>query len=99
MHYLSFVFTENGYEADPKKVESILNAPVPTNITEVKSVIGMTSFYSSFIKNFAIIETLLCDFKFLWSNKAKKAFEILKSKNTDKVVLSKIDSEAKYSNN
>ena len=32
--------------------------------------------------------------KFIWSNKAKKAFENLKSKITVKVVLSKFDSEA-----
>ena len=91
--------TENGYEIDPKNVEAIVNVPVHTNITEVKSVIGMISFYSSFIKNFAIIAAPLYDLtkknvKFSWSNKAKKAFEILKSKITDKVVLSKFDSEA-----
>ena len=60
---------------------------------------GMMSFYSSFIKNFAIIAAPLYDLtkknvKFSWSNKAKKAFEILKSKITDKIVLSKFDSEA-----
>ena len=57
------------------------------------------SFHSSFIKNFAIFAALLYDLtkknvKFVWSNKAKKAFEILKSRITDKVVLSKFDSEA-----
>ena len=49
------MLTENGYDADPKKVEAIINVPVPTNISEIKSVIGMMSFYSSFIKKFSII--------------------------------------------
>ena len=53
--------TENGYEADPKKVEAIVNTPVPTSITEVKSVMGKMLFYISFIKNFAIIEAPLYD--------------------------------------
>ena len=44
IQYLGFVLTENGYEADPKKVEAILNAPNPTNIPEVKSVMGMMPF-------------------------------------------------------
>ena len=48
---------------DPKKVEAIVNAPVPTNITEVKSVMGMISFYSNFIKNIAIIAAPLYDLK------------------------------------
>ena len=63
--------TENGYEIDPKNVEAIVNAPVHTNITEVESVMGMISFYSSFIKNFAIIAAPLYDLtkknvKFIW---------------------------------
>ena len=97
--YLGFVLTDNGYEADPQKVKAIVSAPVPTNTTEVKSVMGMMSFYSSFIKNFAIIAAPLYDLtkknvKFVWSNKAQKAFEILKSKISDKVVLSRFDSGA-----
>ena len=44
------MLSENGYEADPKKMEAIVNALVPTNITEVKSVMKMMSFYSSFLK-------------------------------------------------
>ena len=57
------------------------------------------NFFSSFIKNFAIVVALLYDLtkknvKYVWSNKAKKAFEILKSKITHKVVLSKFDGEA-----
>ena len=58
---MGFLLTENGYEADPKKVEAIVNASIPTNITEVKSVMWMMSFYSSFIKNFAIIAAPLYD--------------------------------------
>ena len=41
IHFLGFVLTENGYEADPKKVEAIVNAPVPRSITELESVMGM----------------------------------------------------------
>ena len=89
IHYLGFVLTENGYEADLKKLETIVNTPVPANITEVKSVMEMMSFYSSFIESFTIIVAPLYDMtknnvKFVWSNKAKKAFETLKSKITDK---------------
>ena len=45
----------NFLKYDPKKVETFVYALVPTNITEVKSVMGMLSFYSSFLNNFAII--------------------------------------------
>ena len=60
---------------------------------------GIMSIYSSFIKNNSIIAPPLYDLtkknvKFVWSNKAKKVFKNLKSRITDKVVMSKFISEA-----
>ena len=55
------MLTENEYEADLKRLKVILNAPIPINITEVKSVLGMMLFYSSFIKNVTIIALPLND--------------------------------------
>ena len=92
--------TENGYETDPKKVKAIVNAPVPTNITEVNLLWEWCNFTVVLSKILlSIFAAPLYDLtkknvKFIWSNKAKKAFEILKSKITDKVVLSKFDSES-----
>ena len=53
--------TKNRYETDLINVKAIVNAPVPTNTTELKSVMGIMSFYSSFIKDFAIIAAPLYD--------------------------------------
>ena len=89
------MLTENGYEANPKKVRAIVNALVSTNITEV-NLFWECHFYSSFIKNFATIAAPLYDLRkkdvsFVWSN---NAFEIFISKINNKVVLSRFDSEA-----
>ena len=59
IHYLGFVLTENGYEADLKKIESFLNELVCTNITEVKSVMGNCNIIVSVIPCFVYITVLV----------------------------------------
>ncbi|CAB3261327.1 unnamed protein product [Arctia plantaginis] len=39
--YLGFVISEQGIRTDKKKVEAVLNAPEPINISELKAFIGM----------------------------------------------------------
>ena len=46
-------FSENGMEPNPEKVEALKNAEPPTNVTELKSFLGMTNYSNQFIKNYA----------------------------------------------
>ena len=43
-----------GFKIDAQglhKVELILNAPAPTSVTELKSLLGLLSYYGKFIPN------------------------------------------------
>ena len=51
--YLGHVVPENGIQTDPKKVEAIWKWPIPTNITEVCSFLGLTNYYCRFIMKYA----------------------------------------------
>ena len=43
----------SGVRPNPNKLKAIFNAPVPSNVKQVQSFIGLCNFYSWFIPNFA----------------------------------------------
>ena len=82
-HYLGFVISEEGIKPDQKKVEAIRYLPVPTCVREVRSFIGMCSYYRRFIPNFSqIAEPIIALTRkyahFKWSDTHQKAFDYLK---------------------
>ena len=53
--FLGHVISENGVVVDPTKVQDVLNWGQPTNVTEIRSVLGLAGYYCRFIKNFSLI--------------------------------------------
>ena len=54
-NYLGFVINDNGIKPEEKKVDVIRALPPPTNVREVRSFIGMCSYYRRFIPHFSQI--------------------------------------------
>ena len=68
---------------DPHKVKAIVNWSRPTNVTEVRSFMGLEGHYRRFVKDFCRIATLLTQLKrknvpFEWNEKREKSFQVLK---------------------
>ena len=83
INYLGHVVTDEGISPDPKKVEAVKDFPQPKFLKEVRSFLGLTSYYRRFIKDYAKIafpinQLLKKDVKFEWTLKCQKAFEQLK---------------------
>ena len=55
VQFLGHVISRNGLEADPEKVKAVQNFPIPQYQTDVKSFLGLCSYYRRYIKNFAMI--------------------------------------------
>ena len=77
---------------DPEKLKIIEEWPQPRNLHEVRSFIGMCSYYRRFIEKFSIIAGPLHDLtkkkvKFQWTAKENNAFLKLKEKLMSKPVL------------
>ena len=81
--FLGHVLLANGISANPEKVEKVKTWPVPKNIKEVQSFLGLASYYRQFINKFA--EKAWCLHKLLGptSNKQKKEARTKKNTTTD----------------
>ena len=83
-NYLGFVVSEKGIKPDPEKVKSIRALPAPTCVRDVRSFIGLYSYYRRFIPSFSAIAEPLIKLtrkysKFKWSADAEQSFNYLKA--------------------
>ena len=100
-HYLGFIINECGIKPDELKIDAIRSLPVPTCVREVRSFIGMCSYYRRFIPNFSqIAEPIVALTRkyahFKWSDVHQKAFEFLKDSLTAVPLLVYPDSNKPY---
>ena len=82
-NYLGFVINENGVQPEQKKINVIRSLPPPTSVKEVRSFIGMCSYYRRFIPQFSQIAEPIIALtrkyaKLKWKAKCQLAFDKLK---------------------
>lgn len=99
--YLGHIISAEGIRADPAKVECVREWPVPKNQTEVKSFIGLASYYRRFVKGFADIARPLHQLtekgkRFRWGEDCQQAFIQLKSRLTTAPVLAYPDPQKRF---
>ena len=51
VEYLGFKVNKEGVSVIPEKVEDVLKAPEPTNLTQLKSFLGMLNYYHKYLPN------------------------------------------------
>ena len=90
--YLGHIVSERGVSTDPAKVEVVATWPTPTNVTEVRSFLGLASYYRRFIYKFSDVARPLTaltkkENPFIWTDKCETAFQTLKEKLTTAPIL------------
>ncbi|UYV85104.1 K02A2.6-like [Cordylochernes scorpioides] len=85
-----------GVHPDPGKVDAMSKFPTPKSLTDVRSFIGMCSYYRRFIKNFAqkaepLHRLLRKDTRFEWGPDQRQAYESLKLALASEPVLAHFD--------
>eukprot|EP00731_Ephydatia_muelleri_P024869 Em0016g1140a len=78
--YLGYKIDKNGIHPLAEKVEAVKNAPEPKNITELKSYLGLLTYYSRFLPHMAtmlaqLYRLLQAKIPWNWTQKEKMAFE------------------------
>nr|GEZ07449.1 reverse transcriptase domain-containing protein [Tanacetum cinerariifolium] len=89
---LGHKISKNGIEVDKAKVDIIAKLPHPTNVKGIHSFLGHASFYRRFIQDFSKIarpmtRLLEKDTSFLFSKECVEAFQTLKRKLTEALIL------------
>lgn len=83
VEYLGHVIDSSGIHPHPNKVEAVVKAPAPSNLSQLQSYLGLLNFYNRFLPNLAseikpLHKLLEKGSKWSWTADCQKAFELSK---------------------
>ena len=92
MKFLGHVVSRGGISVDPVKVEVVSSWHRLTNVTEIRSFLGLAGNYRCFIQDFSHIASPLTHLTqkgvpFIWNDRCEEAFNELKYRLTTAPVL------------
>ncbi|VEN42942.1 unnamed protein product [Callosobruchus maculatus] len=93
VQYLGHVVSQEGIAVDPQKIEAVKGWPVPKNKHDVRSFLGLCTYYRRYVAGFATIAKPLTGLteegrRFQWGNDCQQAFDLLKKALSTAPVLS-----------
>ena len=96
--FLGHTIDREGIKLDPAKVSAITEFSRPNKLRELRSFLGLCSYYRKFVSHFSTIVkplTILTkkDQKFVWGSDQERAFELIKSELSSYPVLAHFDSK------
>jgi len=94
--FLGHVVSGEGIATDPEKVRAVAEWQVPTSVKELRSFLGLASYYRCFVKNFAVIASPLHALTkknqpFVWTSTTQTAFKTLRDALTSPPILAMLN--------
>lgn len=98
--YLGYVVTKDGLKKSPEKIKAMVEAPLPTNINQLQSFLGLVNYYRNFVPNASTILSPLYDLlrkgsKWNWTQEHNLAFLKIKELLASEQVLAHYKPSAK----
>ncbi|XP_041435047.1 uncharacterized protein K02A2.6-like [Xenopus laevis] len=96
VEYLGYRIDAQGLHPTETKLTAIVNAPSPSNVSELRSFLGLLNYYGRFLPNLSTLlqplhELLQKDTKWVWSAQCEKAFQDAKQRLTNSKWLAHYD--------
>lgn len=93
LRYLGYVVNSAGLLVDPNKVEAIVNIPTPKNVSDIRRLVGLASWYRRFVPDFSSVVAPLTQLlkknkPFVWDDDCERAFRMIKERLISAPVLS-----------
>ncbi|GBM30021.1 Retrovirus-related Pol polyprotein from transposon 297 [Araneus ventricosus] len=90
--YLGHVISAEGVKTDPGKIKAVVDWPRPDKIHDIRSFLGLCTYYRRFVKNFSTIARPLhklteAKSNFNWTDECEKSFNSLKQALTSSPIL------------
>ncbi|GBM47529.1 Retrovirus-related Pol polyprotein from transposon 297 [Araneus ventricosus] len=81
--YLGRIISADGVKTDPEKTKALLDWPRPETVHDLRSFLGLCTYYSRFVRNFSAIARPLYKLtearsNFNWTEECEKSFNNLK---------------------
>eukprot|EP00253_Pinus_taeda_P020204 PITA_20204 len=101
IQYLGHVITKDGIAVDPEKIKAIMEWPVPKDVADVRSFMGLAEYYRRFVEGFSKVAFPITSLQkkgklFHWTPNCQKSFERLKHLLTTAPILSIADPNKDY---
>ncbi|XP_026322974.1 uncharacterized protein K02A2.6-like [Hyposmocoma kahamanoa] len=98
--YLGYVITKDGLKKSPEKIKAMVEAPLPTNINQLQSFLGLVNYYRNFVPNASTVLSPLYDLlkkgsKWNWTDEHNSAFIKVKELLASEQVLAHYKPSAK----
>ncbi|KAL5579150.1 hypothetical protein UlMin_011592 [Ulmus minor] len=92
VQFLGHVVSRDGISVDPAKIDAVSKWPVPTNVTEIRSFLGLAGYYRRFVEGFSTLAAPLTaltkkDRRYEWTDKCERSFQELKKRLTSAPIL------------
>ncbi|KAL5560581.1 hypothetical protein UlMin_036792 [Ulmus minor] len=92
VQFLGHVVSKDGISVDASKIEAVSKWPAPTNVTEIRSFLGLAGYYRRFVEGFSSLSAPLTGLtkknkKFEWTERCERNFQELKRRLTSAPIL------------
>ena len=94
--FLGHIVSRDGIRVCPEKVTSVREFPIPINVKELRSFLGLSNYYRRFVDGYSKIASVLTkllqkNVEYKWTTECQSAFDEMKEKLTQAPVLAFAD--------